>query len=109
MRRAGILAAIAGLLCAVPAEAHWQAGGAGSGQAAVDTMPGGSPPSASASLDTVTVQWTQSTFGGSPLGGYAAQQRAPASPTTASTSSDTPRCRSPRPTARLPGTSTATI
>jgi chitinase len=71
VRRAGILAAIAALLCAVPAEAHWQAGGAGSGEAAVDTMPGGSPPSASASLDTVTVQWTQSTFGASPLGGYA--------------------------------------
>jgi chitinase len=71
VRRAAILAAIAALLAgAVPAEAHWRAGGAGGGQAPVDTMPDGSQPSASASLDTVTVQWTQSAFEGSPLGGY---------------------------------------
>lgn len=73
MSRAGLLATIAALLLggAVPAEAYWRSGGAGSGQAPVDTLPGGNQPSASASLDTVTVQWTQSAFGGSPLGGYA--------------------------------------
>jgi len=73
MKRTAILAVIAALPLGgpVPAEAHWQAGGAGSGQAPVATLPAGNPPSASASLDTVTVQWPQSMFEGSALGGYA--------------------------------------
>src|SRR5829696_5117201 len=73
MKRTAILALIAALPLGgpVPAEAHWQAGGAGSGQAPVATLPAGNAPSFSASLDTVTVQWPQSEFERSALGGYA--------------------------------------
>jgi fibronectin type 3 domain-containing protein len=69
--RAALLASALLLLAAVPAAAHWNAPGAGTGQAPVNTLPGGNQPVASASLDTVTVQWTQSDFEGSRLGGYA--------------------------------------
>jgi hypothetical protein len=68
--------AIAGLVSllimmfAAPAAAYWHAGGAGSGQAPVDTLAGGNQPTASASGSTVTVQWTQSALQGSPIGGY---------------------------------------
>jgi Bacterial Ig domain len=74
VRRAAILASIAGLLIvgAAPAGAYWRSGGSGGGQAPVDTLPAADQPSASASVDTVTVQWPQTTFRGSALGGYGA-------------------------------------
>lgn len=55
---------------AVPAQAYWVAVGAGTGSATVDTLLGGAQPTVSVSGQTVTVQWTQTAFRGSPLGTY---------------------------------------
>jgi len=68
---AALIAATMALQGAVPAAAHWYAGGTGTWQALVDTLPAGSQPTASASLQTVTIAWAQSTFAGALLGSYA--------------------------------------
>lgn len=57
-------------VCAAPASAYWLGTGSGTGSATVDTLLGGPQPTASASGQTVTVQWTQTAFQGSPLGTY---------------------------------------
>ena len=77
------------MVSAAPAAAYWRAGGAGSGQAPVDTLAAGIRPTATAGGTTVTVQWTQSTLQGGPVGGYSGGgytiQRYPASGGTAVT------------------------
>jgi len=72
MRRRTIagLATLLLLVLAAPAAAYWQAGGAGTGQAPVDTLASGNLPTTSASLNTVTVTWPQSTLQGNRIGGY---------------------------------------
>ncbi|MGH2840522.1 MAG: hypothetical protein ACRDKY_06830 [Solirubrobacteraceae bacterium] len=55
---------------ATTASAHWSATGSGSGAGAAATMPTGSEPSGSVSVQDVTVSWAQSDFRGSPLGSY---------------------------------------
>jgi len=72
MRRRAIvgLVSLFVMVFAAPAAAYWHAGGTGTGQAPVDTLAGGNQPTASAAVDTVTVQWTQSALQGSPVGGY---------------------------------------
>ncbi|HVI16725.1 MAG TPA: hypothetical protein VM712_00005, partial [Gaiellales bacterium] len=59
------------LSAAAPAAGYWSAGGTGTWSAGVDTLGAGSQPTASASGQTVTISWAQSTLGGQPLGGYA--------------------------------------
>jgi hypothetical protein len=70
MTRAAMTALLAALALqgADPAAAYWSAGGTGSWQGTVDTLPAGGQPTASASGRTVTVGWTQTLFGGLPLG-----------------------------------------
>jgi fibronectin type 3 domain-containing protein len=62
---------LAALFLAAPAQAWWAAGGAGGGTAATDVLPAGNQPTAAASVQTVTVRWTQTQFHGSPVGSYA--------------------------------------
>ena len=59
------------LVHATAGVAYWKAGGTGAGQASVDTLGAGNQPSVSATGTTVTVQWAQTAFRGSPLGGFA--------------------------------------
>ncbi|MCW3013786.1 MAG: hypothetical protein JWO02_878, partial [Solirubrobacterales bacterium] len=59
---------VLGLAGAVPAAAFWHASGTGAGSAAAATMPSGQQPTGTASGQSVTVTWTQSTFGGVRLG-----------------------------------------
>lgn len=72
MRRAllPLLALVVLAVCAAPASAYWKGTGSGTGSATVDTLLGGPQPTASVSGQTVTVQWTQNAFRGSPLGTY---------------------------------------
>jgi hypothetical protein len=65
-----LLALVALSVFATPASAYWMATGSGTGSATVDTLLGGPQPTASVSGQTVTVQWTQTAFQGSPLGTY---------------------------------------
>jgi hypothetical protein len=65
-----LLALVALAVCASPAAAYWKATGSGTGSATVDTLLGGPQPTASVSGQTVTVQWAQNAFQGSPLGTY---------------------------------------
>lgn len=67
----GALVAAIALQGAVPAAAHWTAGGAGTSQATVDALAAGNQPTAAVSGQTITVSWAQSVFAGLPLGGYA--------------------------------------
>lgn len=62
----------AGVLAfAAPAAGAWSAGSVGSGAAAARTMPAGNTPGGAASMGSVTVTWTASTFaGGPPVPGY---------------------------------------
>ena len=70
MRRAAVIAAAA-LALATPAAAAWSAGAGGSGAAAARIMPAGNTPSGVASIGSVAVTWTASTFaGGTPVPGY---------------------------------------
>jgi chitinase len=71
LRAALALAASLAALVASPASAYWQAGGTGTALALVDTLGTGNQPAVSAVAATVTVQWAQTPFQGSPLGGYA--------------------------------------
>jgi hypothetical protein len=65
-----LLALVVLAVCAAPASAYWKATGSGTGSATVDILLGGPQPTASVSGQTVTVQWTQTAFQGSPLGTY---------------------------------------
>jgi hypothetical protein len=65
------LVIVLALVHATTGVAYWKAGGTGSGQASVDTLGAGNQPTAAAAATTVTVQWTQTAFRGSPLGGFA--------------------------------------
>lgn len=66
----GLLLTFALVLSAGTAAAHWKAGGTGSAQAPVATLAAGGQPTLSVSGATVTVQWAQTVFRGSVLGGY---------------------------------------
>ena len=58
-------------LQAAPASAYWGGSGSGTSSAGVATLSGGNPPAASVSGQAVTLTWTQTTFVGLPVGGYA--------------------------------------
>jgi hypothetical protein len=68
---APLLLAVLLAVSAPAAEGYWHAGGTGTGQAPVASLPGAGQPAVIASGASVTVQWTQTTFLGRPLGGYA--------------------------------------
>jgi hypothetical protein len=72
MIRAALAALLATLALqpASPALAYWTAGGTGAAFGSADTLPAGGRPTASALARAVTVTWTQTLFGGLPLGGY---------------------------------------
>jgi hypothetical protein len=65
------LCALALLALAAPAQAYWQAPGAGTGSAVSATMPTAGTPTAAVSGRNVTVTWAQNTFQGDRLGSYA--------------------------------------
>ena len=52
------------------AEAYWTAGGSGVGTATVETLAAADQPTATASGQNVTVQWSQTQFRGSSLGSF---------------------------------------
>ena len=73
MSRRVLLSALAAILLlagAAPARAFWSGDVAGAGAATVDTLAGGTQPTVTAVAQTVTVQWTQTSFEGAPLGTY---------------------------------------
>lgn len=67
-----LLAACAVLFVTAPAGAYWSGAGAGTGSGAVADLPPAAQPTAAVSGQSVTVQWAQSSFEGSPLGTYPA-------------------------------------
>ena len=68
-RLAPWVAALAGLMfVAAPAHAFWAASGSGTHHGSVATLPGGNQPTVTATLQTVTVTWTQTAFQGSRVG-----------------------------------------
>ncbi|MCW3065675.1 MAG: lipoprotein cytochrome c, partial [Solirubrobacterales bacterium] len=71
MRRTATLVALATLLFATAAQAYWSAGGSGSGSGLVSMMPAGNQPAGTASSQSVTVTWTQSTVQGNRIGSLA--------------------------------------